>query len=257
MRLIALLWLCAFALLPSGAAAQCAQGDGNVIRKVCYGGEIDSDHSRYYGHSVLGATPEWTELTVFYGPQGQDAQEARRGAATAVLRKGIFEDIEPRLADVDNDGMPEAVVVESDPDLGARLAVWEIVGHPEPMAATDPIGRSYRWLAPAGIVDLDGDGQTDIAYVETPHLGKVLRIVTYRDGRLVEIASQAGYSNHRIGDDFITGGARVCDGLAELILPTGDWQRVEAVRIHRGDILATDLGPYRGRAETDALTECQ
>gem|GEM_PF-4659404 len=34
------------------------------------------------------------------------------------------------------------------------------------------------------IATLDGDGQNDIAYVETPHLGMTMRIVTLRDGEL-------------------------------------------------------------------------
>ena len=77
-------------------------------------------------------------------------------------------------------GAPEVIVVESSQSGGARLAVYGYDrGALRPVAATPEIGRRNRWLAPAGVADLNGDGQLDIAYVETPHLAGVLRIWTF------------------------------------------------------------------------------
>ena len=70
-------------------------------------------------------------------------------------------------------------------------------------AAWPPIGTPFRWLAPAAIADLNGDGVTDIAYVETPHLGKVLRVWSWAAGGLTEIAQLRGVTSHRIGDEVI------------------------------------------------------
>jgi hypothetical protein len=36
----------------------------------------------------------------------------------------VFEDLAPRLADLDGDGKAEIIVVQSHRDLGARLAVY-------------------------------------------------------------------------------------------------------------------------------------
>jgi hypothetical protein len=57
--------------------------------------------------------------------------------------------------------------------------------------------------------------------------------------RLVETARLAGLTNHRIGDDFISGGVRDCGAGPELILASRDWTRVIGVV----DGQARDLGP--------------
>jgi hypothetical protein len=57
--------------------------------------------------------------------------------------------------------------------------------------------------------------------------------------RLVETARLAGLTNHRIGDDFISGGVRECGQGPELILASRDWTRIIGVV----DGQARDLGP--------------
>ena len=145
-----------------------------------------------YGHGVLG-----------------DAIEA--GGLRAILSNGetteyhldessVFEDLKPRLADLDGDGRDEIIVVRSYLDAGAALSVFGVREERlELLAETSPIGQSHRWLNPVGVADFDGDGMREIAYVETPHIGGTLRIVALEDGRLKEIAAQYGYSNHAIG----------------------------------------------------------
>ncbi|MEM7508699.1 MAG: VCBS repeat-containing protein [Pseudomonadota bacterium] len=154
----------------------------------------------------------------------------------------VFEDVEARIAnlsrDVDDNGRPidHIAVVEASRSAGAALSVYGIVaGRIEKIASTPHVGRPFRWRAVAGIADFDGDGQSDIAEVVTPHLAGILRFWTLRDGELVEIAEPLpGFSNHRIGEGFITSDVRICDGIAELFLPDLAWQRLVAVRLEDG-----------------------
>lgn len=138
----------------------------------------------------------------------------------------VFEDRQPRLADLNGDGTDEIVLVLTSLTKGASLAVYEITnGKISLRAKTNFIGRPFRWLNPAGIADFDGDGRLDIAFVAMPHLIKRLEFWTLRGGSLHQIASGTSYSNHRNGSVH-TAMSVVADvnkdGLADLILPTGD-----------------------------------
>ena len=75
---------------------------------------------------------------------------------------------------------------------GAALAIYDAQGL---RAATPFIGQPHRWLAPAAIGDLDGDGRVEIAYVDRPHLRRELVFVRLEGDRVVEIARQAGLTN--------------------------------------------------------------
>jgi len=81
----------------------------------------------------------------------------------------------------------------------------------------------------------------------------VLRFWTMRHGKLVEIATASGLTNHRIGEETISGGVRVCDGVAEVITANGDWSRVFATKMIDGGLAFADLGRYSAQAMLDAL----
>jgi hypothetical protein len=151
----------------------------------------------------------------------------------------VFEDIAPRLWDIDGDGQPEVVAVESDQRLGARLTAWSIdATQTAPTltlrAASDFIGTRFRWLAPVGIADFTGNGRPEIAYVAMPHLAKRLILVELAGNRFVPVAQMDGVSNHRIGQDFITGGVVFCTDGPRILVPSGDWQRRLQVRYADG-----------------------
>lgn len=186
-----------------------------------------------YDHAVLGDALEWGGLAV----------TSVKGTVTFSLPDArVFEDIETRVADLDGDGAAEVVVVETDMALGATLAIYDTTGK---RAATQPVGQTHRWLAPAGIGDFDGDGRIEIAYVDRPHLARELVFLRYDAGKLTEIARARGLTNHRIGQPVISGGMVVCDGRDTLIVASADWSRRIAVRLEGEKVTAEDAGPLR------------
>ena len=212
-----------------------------------------------YGHNVLGGN-EYAELNVQFLSGG----DIMKRQTITLPPDRVFEDIEARITDLTleiehmGDRPIHIVVVESSARGGAELAVYGLRdGKIEKIAATPPIGRRNRWLAPAGIADFDGDGQNDIAYVETPHIGGTLRIWTMREGKLVQIASKRGFSNHRIGEDFITGGVRDCGQGPELVLPNFNWSGLMVARMTGDGIATREIGSQTGKAAVDAALACQ
>ncbi|MBB5514203.1 hypothetical protein FHS89_000201 [Rubricella aquisinus] len=203
-----------------------------------------------YAHAVLGDDVEYGALVL----EVRDcAACAAREVTHTLPQNRVFEDLAPRLADLDGDGLPEVVTVESDARQGAQLAIYSARGK---IAETPFIGRSFRWLAPAGIADFDGDGQNDIAYVETPHLGKTLRFWTLRNGDLTQIAATGGVTNHRIGEDFITSAVRDCDGRVSVLMADARWRRVIGTHLSPDGPVQTDFGLMTDLAGLRALASC-
>ena len=195
------------------------------------------------------------EALAWMGREGQDRLFINDGTGrftdeTAVRipqETGIT--VDARFADLDGDGTREVVLVEADLARGAALAIYDAQGL---RAATPFIGQPHRWLALAAIGDLDGDGRVEIAYVDRPHLRRELVFVRLEGDRVVEIARQAGLTNHRIGEDFITSGLRDCGAGAEVVLANADWTRLMAAT----PTDQRDLGPFSAAAFAAAL-ECR
>ncbi|MEP3345389.1 MAG: VCBS repeat-containing protein [Litoreibacter sp.] len=208
-----------------------------------------ADPTTRYAHGVLGDAIEWGTLELVVEDWAHKTK-----VKIKLPEDRVFEDVEPRLADVDGDGKPEVVVVESQLNTGAQLAVYDETGK---IAFTPHIGRSNRWLSPVGVADLDGDGHIELAYIDRPHLAKILRVWRYRNGALEHVADQRGLTNHRIGETDIGGGIRDCDGGIEMITATDDWRRVIATRFDGQDFKLRDLGPHEGRASLNAALDCR
>jgi hypothetical protein len=231
-RLVAL--VLALAALPGVVAAQ-------TVQSAAYG-----DPAEHYGHDVLGPGAEFSSLSV-------TLDDGRQLRATFPAGGMIFEDLAPRFWDLDGDDTPEIVVIEADPLAGARLAVWGIVeGALVRRAATPHIGQAHRWLAPVGAVDLDGDGRVEIAFVDRPHLARILRIWRWEDGALVEVAAEEGHTNHHFGAPEIGGGVRDCGDGPEVVTASADWTRILAARLEGGRIVSREIGPWTGGFD-DAL----
>ncbi|MFT6452095.1 MAG: hypothetical protein ACJA06_001585 [Halocynthiibacter sp.] len=261
--------LCAAAIFAamglSGAAnaapEACTKGDGAWLKRACFTEPLVSGK---YGHDILGDTPEWSAIRLEFGPEGAAAYMEGGPQYTIRLPEGLlFEDLAPRLEDMDGDGRPEIIAVQTSFSKGARLIV---AGLGEKYFASTPfIGQTRRWLAPIGVGDFDGDGIKDVAYIDRPHLAKTLRIWRYvpaangKPSELVDVASVEGLTNHRIGDAFIQGG--VCAGAGEggadgLLLADADWSKRRLITWNGKGFTNTARGKYRGRESLDPARNC-
>ena len=241
-------------LWPVLAIGLWAGGAGAAMAEAGYAARYDGPTTRY-AHGVLGDDVEYTTLIVTM-PDG-------RIVRTTWDAPVVFEDLAPRLIDLDGDAIPEIITVEAHDQNGARLALWRI--GPDgltPLASTPWIGTRFRWLAPVGAGDLDGDGHLEIAYIDRPHLARTLRIWRYLPqdagrGHLVEVATAPGLTNHRIGQDFITGGLRDCGAGPEIVTANADWTRIMASVLAPGATLTSrPIAPFTASGMAAALA-CQ
>lgn len=200
--------------------------------------------STRYAHGVLGAESEWTMLRF---------EAAGRQYAITLPDTHVFEDWHPRLWDVTGDGQPEIVVIETDLRAGAAMAIYDAQGK---IAETPHIGRPNRWLAPIGAADLDGDGAIELAYIDRPHLAKMLTVWRYTDGALVPVATQSGLTNHRIGETGIGGGIRDCGQGPEMISASADWTRMMATVLRDNVLYTRDIGPHVDHSSFTSALRC-
>lgn len=227
----ALLMLCLW--LPSAAASDAIVG-------AAYTGTTTR-----YAHGVLGDAIEHETL--------QLTLRSGQTRTFTLPERLVFEDTAPRLVDLDMDGAPEVITVESDATQGARLAIYTTDGR---LTATPYIGTRFRWLAPLGAADLDGDGAIEVAYVDRPHLAKTLRIWRFGDAALTEVATFSGVTNHRIGERDIAGGIRTCGAGAEMILANANWTKLLALQFDAMGITAKQLSTDTSRAAFARAMAC-
>jgi len=208
-----------------------------------------------YKHGVLGDDIEAGELHAITNHDGEQCVQR-----LVLDEDEVFEDLAPRLVDMDGDGEMDIVAVVSHARLGAKLAVF---GHAENRdglvlkASTPNIGTSYRWLAPIGTGDFNADGRMDVAFVDRPHLAQVLRVFSYEPGGgLTQVASANGFTNHRIGEDFISSGVRSCDGESTLITVDPAWQTIQATSLKESTLLTVEFGAFEGISSIEAALDC-
>lgn len=229
------------AMIPDGDVAQ---GDKD-IRSAWL-----SSPTERYAHGVLGDGIEAAALTAVL-PDGTRL-------TLSLPEHAVFEDRYPRLADLDGDGRDELVVVKATQTQGASLLVAGLRdGKLTILAEGAPIGRPYRWLNPVGAGDFDGDGETELAYVETPHIGGILRILKWRGDKLIEVYSAPGFSNHAIGTrelELSTVMDADGDGITDLIVPNTLRNVLRVVTFKGGvfkELFPIDLGAPLVRLKTD------
>ena len=226
-----------------GLAALFAQGAAAEITGARYIGPTEA-----YGHGAV-AGGEYAGLMI----------ETSDGPFLWGVTEHVFEDTAPRLVDLDGDDTPEIVIVASFFDAGAAIQIIDEQRDGFAIVAqTDPIGRRHRWLAIAGIADLDGDGFMEIAYVDRPHLAKVLRVIEVGpDFTLRDEAAASGFTNHHLGSAVSEGG--IIDGGQgpEILTADADWRRVLATRLDGHALVSRDLGRYSGPASLEHCHEAE
>ncbi len=227
------------ARLPDGGLAAAEAGD---IRKAWFAGPTE-----IYRHGILGDPIEAAMLVA------EDAGGARYEIAAGA--DAVFEDLQPRLADLDGDGRNEIVAIRTFTNAGASIAVYGLAGGKlSLLAQTPPIGLPSRWRNPSAIADFDVRPGLEIAEVVTPHIGGTLRLWHFnrRAGRLEAIADAFGFSNHFIGSRELRLFATVDldgDGLSELALPSADRKALRIMAFVGGKITEVAAVKLPGRID--------
>jgi len=198
-----------------------------------------ADPTQRYDHGVLGDKTEAGALAI-------ETRDSRR-YQVKLKDDAVFEDLEPRIADLDGDGHDEVVVVKSYLKRGSALAVIGLrKGKYDIIAETPPLGAPHRWLNPAGIGDFNGDGKTDIALVRQPHVVGVLELWTFSGNALRKTDELPDVANHIIGTRQIDMAASADfdgDGHPDIAVPSLDRSRLRIVSFapHARDIASVPL----------------
>lgn len=187
------------------------------------------EQTRDYPHDALGSANHARVLAITERRPSPPTTEAKPVAAeTTRIPAGegaVFEDREPRLVDLDGDGVPEILVVRSYRDRGSALAIvarrdgrWRVV------AETPPDGEPFRWLNPI-VLGPGPKGPSGLfALVRRPHLDGTLQLWRLAKDTLTLVAERAGYANHVFGSAAQDLSAALPDeaGRGRLAIPTLD-----------------------------------
>ncbi len=145
-----------------------------------------------YAHGILGDRIEAGALVV-----------AANGQIIDVIldQTYVYEDVRPRLYDVDGDDIPEVITIRTHVDLGAGIIIYKIENNAlVEYAQVKEIGLRNRWLNIVSINDLDNDGIIELSWIETPHIGGTLKVAKMSMGDIEPLAEASEYSNHAIGE---------------------------------------------------------
>lgn len=176
-----------------------------------------------YDHGILGDKLKAGALVI-----------VRRDGAEQTLKlnpDSVFEDLKPRIVDLNGDGHDEVVLIKSSLTQGSSLAVIGLrKNRYEIVAETPALGAPHRWLDVAGIADFTGAGNKQIAIVRQPHVVGELQLWSYDGRRLSQLAAMPDAANHIAGTRAIDMAAVADfdgDGVADLAVPSLDrtWLR--------------------------------
>ncbi len=187
-----------------------------------------------YRHGALGDTVEGGALVV-----------QLKGGAQVTYRlpeTEVFEDIAPRIADLDNDGTSEILTIVSTFGGGAAIVIFRVTGGDAlvKMAATPPLGRENTWLNIAGIERYFGTQTPEIAFVARPHLDGRLGFLKFIRGNLRLVTAKPGFSNHAFGSAELRLSASADidgNGNMELALPSLDRKKLRILSLTRKGIV--------------------
>lgn len=186
-----------------------------------------------YDHGILGDAIEGSALLVI---------RDHRPYLFTLDSTHVFEDLQPRLADLDGDAVPEIITILTSISGGASIAVFQLKDEQLTLTATNGfIGSPHRWLNIAAIDDLDNDGTVEIAWVTTPHIGGHLHIGRLEGNALVSLTDQPGVCNHQIGSrNLCLSAITVANGLKNLYLPNNEFSAILGFQWKNDTLISTD-----------------
>jgi hypothetical protein len=145
-----------------------------------------------YDHGIMGDKIEAEQLVVVADDVFYEIK---------LPNEYVFEDIRPRLYDVDGDNELEFITIRTNLRKGAGIAIYKIVdGQLVEYSHLPEIGTAHRWLNIVAVNDLDNDGVVELVWIETPHIGGILKVAKIQAGTLQVLTETAQYSNHSIGE---------------------------------------------------------
>ncbi len=182
--------------------------------------------TKKYGHGILGDAIEAERLNIKTADGRKWSIDAGQGH--------VFEDLTPRLADLDGDGSNEVIAIRSNLRKGAAVAVYGIAdGTLELLASTPPVGLANRWRNPSVFIDDPRGNGKLIGEVVTPHIGGTFRLWSFSGStqtgyQLEPRGSAYGFSNHAIGSRQLALSAVLGDFLA---VPSADRRAIRILRV--------------------------
>ncbi len=154
-----------------------------------------------------------------------------RTRAGAVLgytlpENSVFEDLIPRVHDLDGDGRDEVILVRSQREKGSSLMALGIrEGKLVPLAESQPLDRTGQWINPVGVADVDGDGRPELLVIVSPHDNGLLIEYKFDGTRFIAGDGVTGVSNHIAGSRD-QGMSAIMDangdGNPDVIIPSSD-----------------------------------
>jgi hypothetical protein len=187
-------------------------------RYALYGGRIDR-----YRHGALGDITEGSRLIIVNVDREQIETDIELDAPK------VFEGLSPIVADLNDDGEPELVTTVADSADGARIRVYTVDGTE---LATGPI-YGPGWRHQLAVARFAPDGRPELAVVRKPHVDRTVEFYCLAGSELTVTAQLPGYATHTYGSrnlDQALAADLDGDSRTELLVPTTDRQRLEAVR---------------------------
>lgn len=185
--------------------------------------------SSRYNHNILGDAIEAEELVVL-----------KDGITytNKLSEQYVYEDIKPRLFDVDSDGELEIITIRTHVNKGAGIMIYKIVDNNlTEFAWVDEVGLSNRWLNIVAVYDLDNDGNVELVWVQTPHIGGILKVAKIKAGNLQAFSETSPYSNHSIGErNLCLSVVTQTKGATSVYVPTQDRRNIARFMLVDGSL---------------------
>lgn len=145
-----------------------------------------------YNHGILGDNIEAKGLLVY---------QKGNFIELTLTDQYVFEDITPRLVDINNDGKPEVICIRTNLKKGAGIVIYQVLNDKlTEYAYVKEISTPNRWLNIVSVYDLDNDNALELAWVQTPHIGGILKVGRIKLGEITSLDEYPTVSNHAIGE---------------------------------------------------------